>query len=460
LQTVPPSCDAAAPQVRIGVGDGEPGRIEAPFAPLYDAAIHALLPEDDCCWFGTDVGLFRYDLPGDTAPSRAGLPRLLFREISIDGTRFPVDGRPLELDSGLGHIVLRWVAPDFDTALEDRYHFRLRGLDDSWSDWTDLTRIEYASLPAGKLVFEVEARNQAREIVASAAVALKVPKAWYLTWPAFLLWVVLTAAGIWVGAAVRSRKLARDRDRLEHEVAERTHQLTQRTHELEEARAELEAFSYSVSHDLQAPLRRIDGFSRMLLEHHEDDSSDDKGRFLLERLRSNAQRMGELIEALLALSQINRHKLTIEPVDLSAVAAELLDELRNTEPEREVELSIEPSLIVEGDRTLLRSLVENLLGNAWKFTANSLPGRIEMSSEEVDGRRCIVVRDNGAGFDPRVSHRLFDPFKRLHPERDYPGTGIGLATAKRVVQRHGGQIWAEGDINQGATFWFTLEGKG
>ncbi|MFZ5865277.1 MAG: ATP-binding protein [Thermodesulfobacteriota bacterium] len=235
---------------------------------------------------------------------------------------------------------------------------------------------------------------------------------------------------------------------LERRVAERTAQL-------QLANKELEAFSYSVSHDLRAPLRAIDGFSRFLLERYQD-SVDGQGRDYLSRVRAATQRMGHLIDDLLQLSRLTRNEMTIGPVDLSAMVREIADELSQADPVRDVELIIEKDLHAQGDQRLLRVALENLLGNAWKFTSGKRSARIEFGATEQDGQVVYWVRDNGAGFDMAYVEKLFGAFQRLHSASDFPGTGIGLAIVQRVIRRHGGRVWAEGMETQGAAFYFTL----
>jgi PAS domain S-box-containing protein len=221
------------------------------------------------------------------------------------------------------------------------------------------------------------------------------------------------------------------------------------------ANRELESFSYSVAHDLRAPLRGIDGFSQALLEDC-GDQLDDTGHQHLQRVRAAAQRMGELIDSLLAVARLARTELRSETVDLSALAAASVADLRNLDPGRDVDVVIEPSMRVRGDPRLLRVVLDNLLGNAFKFTAKRAKGEIEFASRTEDGERVFFVRDNGVGFDPRYAGNLFRVFQRLHDAREFPGTGIGLATVQRVILRHGGRTWARSEPGQGATFYFTL----
>lgn len=249
--------------------------------------------------------------------------------------------------------------------------------------------------------------------------------------------------------------------RLEHDAAEAAaaRELAETradlVEQLERKNRELEAFSYSVSHDLRAPLRSIDGFSKALLDQY-GESLDPRAQDYLSRVRAAAQRMGELIDDLLELSRVGRAALRREVVDLSALARLVASEVERASTDRSIEWVIEPGLEADADPRLLRVVLENLLGNAWKFTANAESARVEIGVLVEDGQRIYRVRDNGAGFDMTYASKLFAPFTRLHSERDFPGTGIGLATVQRIVDRHGGRIWAEGEVGRGATVSFTM----
>jgi PAS domain S-box-containing protein len=225
--------------------------------------------------------------------------------------------------------------------------------------------------------------------------------------------------------------------------------------ELEAANKELEAFSYSVSHDLRAPLRSVDGFSQALLEDYGEMLPPD-GRNFLERIRISAQRMAELIDDLLNLSKVTRASMKLVPVDLSQIARGIVAELQRTHPERMVNFNITPNLKARGDPGLLQAVLENLLNNAWKFTSKREQAEIEFGSKLENDETLYFIRDNGAGFDMAYVGKLFGAFQRLHAMTEYSGTGIGLATVQRIINRHGGRIWAEGAVDQGATFFFTL----
>ncbi|MDO8206884.1 MAG: CHASE domain-containing protein [Gallionella sp.] len=229
----------------------------------------------------------------------------------------------------------------------------------------------------------------------------------------------------------------------------------ERTHQLEVVNQELEAFSYSVSHDLRAPLRSIDGFSQILSKKYHD-SLDDTGRDYLERVRRASQRMGQLIDDLLRLAQVTRSPLKREQIDLSAIAEQVADDLRNTNPGRVVQFTVQEGLIVRADPGLLRIVINNLLGNAFKFTGKQADAKIEFGICDCNGESAFFIRDNGAGFNMGYAHKLFGAFQRLHGVNEFEGTGIGLATVQRIVRRHHGRVWAEAKEGQGATFYFTL----
>ena len=225
--------------------------------------------------------------------------------------------------------------------------------------------------------------------------------------------------------------------------------------ELKSKNIELEAFSYSVSHDLRAPLRSIDGFSKLLLDDYAD-KLDARGQDFLRIVRESAQRMGELIDDLLLLSRVGRADLSRDQIDLSDIARSVSEELNKRDPDRHVKWSIEDQLLVEADRGLMRVAFDNLLGNSWKFTAKVSAPRIEVGKDQQQGAAVFFVRDNGAGFNMEYAEKLFSPFQRLHTESEFAGTGIGLATVHRIVDRHGGRIWADSAVDHGATFYFTI----
>ncbi len=266
--------------------------------------------------------------------------------------------------------------------------------------------------------------------------------------------LLLCAAAIFLASRIA---IARRRSEEDHRMkAELEQRVVERTAELEVANKELEAFSYSVSHDLRAPLRSIDGFGQALLEDCAN-RLDDQGRHYLQRIRGSTQRMGQLIDDLLKLSRAARAEIRREPVDLSQMGQAVIAELRRAEPDRQVELHMQDGMIADGDLRLLRIVLENLLSNAWKFTSRTARARIEMASfPDGTGGHAYYVRDNGVGFEMAYVDKLFGTFQRLHTPADFPGTGIGLATVQRIIHRHGGRAWAESEMGKGANFYFTL----
>ncbi|MDX9723551.1 MAG: response regulator [Myxococcota bacterium] len=225
--------------------------------------------------------------------------------------------------------------------------------------------------------------------------------------------------------------------------------------ELANVNKELEAFAYSVSHDLRAPLRAIEGFSQALLEDYLA-LLDPMGQDFLQRISNEACRMAQLIDDLLQLSRVSRVEMNWEEVELSALAQELLERLAEQEPERQVEWSIAPQMVAQGDYPLLRQMMENLLSNAWKFSRPQSPARIAFELSKVDGRDAYVLRDNGVGFDMKYASKLFAPFQRLHAMSEFPGTGVGLCTVQRIVARHHGRIWCQSELGVGTSFYWVL----
>jgi signal transduction histidine kinase len=241
------------------------------------------------------------------------------------------------------------------------------------------------------------------------------------------------------------------------EVAAANRHLARLAAQLENANQELEGFSYSVSHDLRAPLRVIDGFSLALLEDY-GPSLPPEGKDLLARVRQQAQHMAQLIDDLLQFSRLGRKSLDVTSVDLAALAQAVVQELQQANADRKVEATVGPLPLAMGDRALLRQVLTNLIGNAFKFTRQRPDARVEIGAREDGGERVYYVKDNGAGFDMRYASKLFGVFQRLHPAADFEGTGVGLALVQRIVRRHGGRVWGEGRENEGATFSFTLGG--
>ena len=260
--------------------------------------------------------------------------------------------------------------------------------------------------------------------------------------------ILRAKVGVFVDLYRAQQELRRYRTQLETLVEERTTALTA-------INRELEAFSYSVSHDLRAPLLAFDGLSKALLDDY-GERLDSRARDYLQRMRGASQRMGAVFDGLQSLFRVTSGEIHRERVDISALATEITDEMRESNLDREVNVSIAPELSVSADARLMRILLGNLISNAWKYTSTKLDAAIEVGREVLDSEARCFVRDNGVGFDMLYSHKLFGAFQRLHSQSEFPGAGIGLATVRRIVNRHGGRCWAEGAVGEGATFYFVV----
>ncbi len=345
---------------------------------------------------------------------------------------------------------LRFSALSFAQPQENHYAYKLEGFDNDWR-YTDANdrSATYTKLPPGSYTFRVKvANNDGVWNEQGASIKITVLPPWWATW-----WFRAMAAAsilglVFAGYRLRVRSMKQRSLELESQVADRTAQL-------QAANKELESFSHSVSHDLRAPLRAIDGFSRILLEDY-DDKLDDDGRDSLHRVCAASQRMGHLIDDMLQLSRLARTEMHSAPVDLSALANTVADELQKAEPARRVEFVVEPNLTAQADANLMRVVLENLIGNAWKFTGKQSAAKIEFGRTTHEGASTFYVRDDGVGFNMGYADKLFGAFQRLHTTAEFPGTGIGLATVQRIIHRHSGRVWAESAVGQGATFYFTL----
>lgn len=344
-------------------------------------------------------------------------------------------------------ITFFFSAMDFSIPEKNQYAYLMEGFEKTWNQVGTQHMATYTNLPPGKYTFRVKASNN-DGLWNEQGVSLKViviPPFWQ-KWSVRILSIILVLGLLGFGYSMHIRRMRRRNLELEHRVRQRTAQL-------EIAYKELEAFSYAVSHDLRAPLRSLSGFSKALLEDY-GDKLDPTGKEYLQRIRKASDHMTHLIDHLLKLSRLTRGEMHVEEVDLSALAESILDEFRQLHPDRKVLCKVAKPVYAKGDRALLRIMLWNLMDNAWKFTTKKEEAKIEFGVLHSKGETVYFVRDNGIGFDPSRAEKLFEVFFRQHAE--FEGTGIGLSTARRIVLRHGGRIWAEGKPNEGATFYFTL----
>ncbi|MBI3561993.1 MAG: PAS domain S-box protein [Gammaproteobacteria bacterium] len=421
-----------------------------------------------------------------------GESRVVGKTVELTGQRKNAEEFPLELSlaswkvaensyfTGIARdITQQRAALDALRASEERFRILVEGVQDyaifmlhadgrvaSWNLGAERIKGYSAAEIVGRhfsqfyLPDDVAQGKPLRELACAAANGRVEAEGWRLRKDGSRFWANTVIAALYdsQGKLRGFSKVTRDvteQRAIEQRVHDLNRHLQSRNAELVAVNHELEAFSYSVSHDLRAPLRAIDGFSREVLESYAD-RLDAKGQGYLQRVRAASQRMGELIDDLLKLARITRTELQRSEVDLSTLAQEIFSEQRSRVPTRQIEMSIAPRLPASADPNLIRVALENLLSNADKFTARSERARIEVGSLQQDDEQVFFVRDNGAGFDMAYADKLFCAFQRLHGANEFEGTGIGLATVQRIIHRHGGRIWAQAQVNSGATFFFTL----
>ncbi len=390
-------------------------------------------------------------------------------------TDFQVFNRPVEIggDSPLDRSIVQaeeivleprhkvfsisFSGLNFRAPWKNRYRYRLRGFDARWTE-TDSRRrfVTYTSLPAGKYTFEVlAANNDGQWSKRPRELSIRVLPPFWKTWWFRVLAGVLLTLGVWGAHGLRLRAIRQQNRELELRVDQRTSELQKANDELEAANDELEAFAGMVSHDLRAPLRAVDGYSGILLEEL-GSSAPQTAIERFGRIRSRTREMQQLLDDLLSFCRVRDSAMEARSIDLSALAERIAADLADQHPERIVAVDIEPGLHAQGDESLIRVVVRNLLENAWKYSAREPRARVEVGSVEVDGVSAFFVRDNGAGFDPTYQDKLFRAFERLHRSEEFRGAGLGLATVQKIVHRHGGTVWASSELGQGATFFIAL----
>jgi len=345
----------------------------------------------------------------------------------------------------LGFVAINYTHPE-----SNMYAYKMEGFDKDWN-YTDANRrlATYTNLDAGEYTFRVKASNNDgiwNEQGTSIKITITPP--WWKSWWFRGVTAVLLLSLAYSVFLFRVRSIKKHNQKLESQVSERTLQL-------QAANKELEAFAYSVSHDLRTPLRGIDGFSQILLEEYQD-KLDEQAKSYLHRVRSASQRMAQLIDDMLNLSRIGRAEMNIQQVNLSEIAHDIVNELRGNQPEREIEFIIQEGIHVMGDGHLLKIVLENLIINAWKFTSKHPSAHIKIGMQFQNDMPVYFIQDDGAGFDMKYVQKLFGAFQRLHTSDEFQGTGVGLATVQRIIHRHGGRVWTEGEVDKGAIFYFTL----
>jgi ligand-binding sensor domain-containing protein/signal transduction histidine kinase len=422
----------------------EDGMVSVRATAGYDRAVYKTA--DGRIWVATNQGAAVADPRALHVASNP--PSVLIEEVQVDRRVLGRSGS-LTAAPGRGDLQIQYTGLSFIAPEKVLFRYQLEGYDQGWVDAEHRRSAFYNNLPPGTYRFLVQAANRDGVWNTSpASVSLQLRPHWWRSWlfqAGALLAAVLLAAGLYRNHLRRLRTRQRQ---LEQAVAERTA-------ELAAANKELETFSYSVSHDLRAPLRSIEGFGRALLEGHAATLAPE-GRMFVTQIRQASERMDRLIDDILRLARAARTGMVRQAVDLSALASDIAGALAHEQPHRQVEVRITPGLMASADRSLMRIALENLIGNAWKFTSKRPAARIEVGLAPANGVPTFFVRDNGAGFDPAYVGKLFNAFQRLHGPSEFEGSGVGLATVRRIIQRHGGTVWAESGPDQGATFYFTV----
>jgi ligand-binding sensor domain-containing protein/signal transduction histidine kinase len=439
-------------------------------------------------FFGCSKGLVAF-LPGNIR-NNPYVPPIVLTDFRLFGKSVPINNNSvrkktinqtdtLTLHYKQNNISFEFAALSYAAPEKNQYRYILEGFDTDWHNVGSTERLAvYTNLPVGSYVFRVQGTNHDGVWNRKGkTIYLEILTPWWQTWLFRSMVIILLLALGYAGFNLRVRNIKKRSQEFERVVEERTAQLQTVNEQLEAtnkelagankrfqavntkleaANKELEAFSYSISHDLRAPLRSIDGFSQILLEDYSDKILDQQGQNYLQRVRTGAQYMGQLIEGMLKLSRVSRGELTIRRVNLSSIVKEIANDLCNSNPDRNVKFVIQNEITANADERLIQSVLENLIGNAWKYTSKRPSAHIEFGMQQQNGKPGFFVRDDGAGFEMKYAQKLFSVFQRLHDSKEFPGTGIGLASVQRIIHRHGGMVWAEGEVEKGATFYFTL----
>ncbi|MBN1198327.1 MAG: hypothetical protein JXA23_03170 [Bacteroidales bacterium] len=417
---------------------------------------------DNKLWFATPEGITEVDPTLNSIPS--SFPPLFIQDILVNGK--PVKShQQYNLPPGVIQMEIQYCAPSFIAPDRLQFRYQLEGYDDDWVDAGSRRSAFFTKVPAGDYTFRVQVCNhQGQWSDQETSARIHIRYYFYQTTWFLLLCILIGLFLVYAGIRYRIRYI-REKE-LEVLVEQRTHQLKElnreldqrvldRTAELAAANQELEAFTYSVSHDLRAPVRRIEGLVEALNEEYASQL-DKTGRDFLNKVADSSTEMGQLIEEFLKLARIARQEIDKTELDLSQMAVEITQELAATDPERKVTLKIQPKMHANGDSRLIRIALLNLLNNAWKYTGKTDQPEILFGSLKEEGDTVFFVQDNGVGFEMNHYDKLFTPFLRLHSDDQFSGTGIGLATVKRIILKHGGKIWAKSEPGNGSTFYFTL----
>lgn len=443
--------------VRLGVEDGM----------LNNSCTGGVFPggiktHDGKLWFATPDGIVEVNPSEITIkPGKSSIviTQLLCNDDTIYQTGI------VKLPAGVIHLDIEYTAPGLNAPDDMKFRYKLEGYDSEWETGHRDRRAHYTKVPPGNYRFVAEVTDEFGQWTGNqVAVNIEVAPFYYQTWWFILICIVTGILLLYFSATYRLKQI-REKE-LEVLVRKRTDEISRlnesleqqvidRTSQLSAANAELETFTYSVSHDLRAPARRIGGLIDVIMEDY-GGKLDDNGRDLLLKISESTKNIGELIEEFLKLSRIARQEITRMDIDLSALAEEISVKLHQQHPGRKVQWLIERGILLNADANLVRIVLQNILDNAWKYTQNVEEAIIEVGLTEKEGKKMIFIRDNGAGFDMNHYNKLFIPFQRLHSENEFSGTGIGLATVKRIVLKHGGAIFAEGTPGLGATFYFTF----